>query len=149
VLSLRLGHGLSDFGAAVGTLEDEVDFRHAPMRLDLPDIHGEVSNAAGADDRSGLDVVVLDVGWHEGSPLRRKHGKSRPRVSLTADRDDNHQLFRTYKEHADKVGVCCILVTFQFPRLLPILKAGIRSTAERYSDAIIPHQGPVDMKLRQ
>jgi hypothetical protein len=65
----RLGHGLPDFGAAVGTLENEVDFRHAPMRLDVPDKHRKVSNAAGTKNRSGLDVVMLDVGWHDGSPF--------------------------------------------------------------------------------
>ena len=39
--SFRLGNGLPDFGAAVGALIDEVDFRHAPMRLDVSDIHGQ------------------------------------------------------------------------------------------------------------
>ena len=34
-----LGHGLPDFGAAVGALIDEVDLRHAPMRLDVAHIH--------------------------------------------------------------------------------------------------------------
>jgi hypothetical protein len=39
--SFWFGHGLSDFGAAVGALIDEVDLRHAPMRLNVSDVHRE------------------------------------------------------------------------------------------------------------
>ena len=65
VLAFRLGHGLPDFGTAVGAFIDEVDGRKAPVRLDVSDIHGKQSNAAGANDRGYLDDrVMLDVGWH-------------------------------------------------------------------------------------
>jgi hypothetical protein len=39
--SFGLCYRLPDFGAAIGALIDEVDLRHAPMRFDVPDIHGE------------------------------------------------------------------------------------------------------------
>ncbi len=41
MLSLWLRYRLPDFGAAVGALIDEVDLGHAPMGLDLPDVHRE------------------------------------------------------------------------------------------------------------
>src|SRR6266849_2777969 len=71
---LRLPHGVPDLGAAVGAFINEVDLRHAPMRLDVPNKHGQHSNAAGTDDRSRLSVLVLvtHVGWHIGSPSKRK-----------------------------------------------------------------------------
>jgi hypothetical protein len=72
-----LCHSLPDFGAALGALIDEVDLRHAPMGFDISDIHREHSNAAGTDDYSFLDFVMLDVGWHVGSPSsQRKSGKN-------------------------------------------------------------------------
>jgi hypothetical protein len=83
MLSHRLCHGLPDFGATVGAFVDEVDPGHAPMGFDVPDIHRKQSYAAGANHRgSGFCVVMLDVGWHFGSPSQRKHGKSQPRASL-------------------------------------------------------------------
>jgi hypothetical protein len=67
---LRLGHGLSDFGAAVGAFEDEVDLRNIPMRLNLADKHRQQPKAAGADNRSHFDdMVMLNIGWHIGSPF--------------------------------------------------------------------------------
>jgi hypothetical protein len=75
---LRLRHGLPDFGAAVGTLIDEVDLRHAPMGLDFSDIHRKQSYAAGADHSGCFTFVMLNVGWHIGSPSQRKHVKLNP-----------------------------------------------------------------------
>jgi hypothetical protein len=83
--SFRPGYGLPDFSAAVGALIDEIDPGHAPMRLDLPDVHRQQPDAAGADDRSGLVRVVLYIGWHVGSPWQWKHGKPQPRSQVTAD----------------------------------------------------------------
>jgi hypothetical protein len=80
MLPFRLGHGLPDFGATVGALIDEVDLRHAPMRLDLSDIHRKQSNAAGADNRGRLDLVMLDVGWHIGSPSAEARRISTPNL---------------------------------------------------------------------
>jgi hypothetical protein len=63
--------GVPDFGAAVGALVDEVDPGHAPVRFDVSHIHRKQSYAAGADDCSSLNLVMLDVSWHVGSPSRR------------------------------------------------------------------------------
>jgi hypothetical protein len=64
----RLRDGLPDFGAAIGTLIDEVDLRHAPMGLDVSHMHGEKAYTAGTEDRGCPDLVVLDVSGHVGSP---------------------------------------------------------------------------------
>jgi hypothetical protein len=67
---LQLGHGLSNFGAAVGTLENQVDLRNVPMRLDLSNVHRQDSKAAGTDNRRRFDdMVMLNIGWHIGSPF--------------------------------------------------------------------------------
>jgi hypothetical protein len=74
--AFRLAYGMPDLGAAVRALIDQVDLGHAPVWLDLPDIHRKQSDTAGADDRSHLDFMVcvmLYVGWHVGSPSQRKH----------------------------------------------------------------------------
>ena len=81
-MPFRFGYGLPDFGAAVGALIDEVDLGHAPMRFDVPDVHREKPYAAGADDRSCLDLVMLGVGWH--SALLRKHVNLNPEPLLPA-----------------------------------------------------------------
>jgi hypothetical protein len=81
VSAFRLGDSVPDFGAAVGALIDEVDLCHAPMRLDVSDVHREQSYAAWADNRSGLNLVMLDVSWHVGSPSRRKHNKFQPEAT--------------------------------------------------------------------
>jgi len=39
--SLRLCYRLPDFRTAIGALIDEVDLRHAPMRLDISNVHRE------------------------------------------------------------------------------------------------------------
>ena len=64
----RLDDGLPDFRAAVGAFIGEVDLRHAPVRFDFADKHRK-SDAARADDEGWLGVVLMvDVGWHVGSP---------------------------------------------------------------------------------
>jgi hypothetical protein len=65
------GYSLPYFAAAVGALIDEVDLCHAPMGLDVSDKHRQKSQAAGAENRSVLSCVVLDVSWHVGSPTPR------------------------------------------------------------------------------
>jgi hypothetical protein len=65
----RLGYGLPDFGAAVRAFIDEVDLGETPMRLDVSHEHRKQSDTAGAHDRWCLGFVMLDVGWHVGSPL--------------------------------------------------------------------------------
>jgi hypothetical protein len=66
--AFRLCDGLPDFGPAVWTFIDKIDFRHAPMGFDLSDKHGQQSYATGTHDRRFIDFVMLDVGWHVGSP---------------------------------------------------------------------------------
>jgi hypothetical protein len=105
---------MPDFGAAVGALIDEVDLGHAPMRFDVPDVHGKQPYAAGADDGSCLDFVMLGVGWH--SALLRKHVNLNPEALLSAYDGPHHQLFGTYQEHPMIVRECCIPVTFQAAR---------------------------------
>jgi hypothetical protein len=39
--SFRLCYRLPDFRTAIGALIDEVDLRHAPMRLDVSNVHRE------------------------------------------------------------------------------------------------------------
>jgi hypothetical protein len=78
VSPFRLRHGLPDFGAAVGALIDEVDPCHAPVGLNVSDVHRQYSDTAGADHWRGLNFVMLDVGWHVGSPSQRKHGNFNP-----------------------------------------------------------------------
>jgi hypothetical protein len=69
MVRLGLRYGLSDFGATIGALVDEVDLRHAPMGLDLPHEHRKYAYTTRADDRCCLDIMMLDVCWHMGSPF--------------------------------------------------------------------------------
>src|SRR6202043_2614285 len=71
VLLFRLGDGLPDLGTAVGTFIDEVDLRHAPVRLDVSHIHRKQPDAAGADNRGRLkEFVMLDISWHVALPRK-------------------------------------------------------------------------------
>jgi hypothetical protein len=63
---------LPDFAAAVGALIDEVDLRHAPMGFDVSDEHGQQSQAAWADNRGFLNLMVMHISWHVGSPCIAK-----------------------------------------------------------------------------
>src|SRR5437899_1447065 len=68
VPQFRLHDGLANLGAAVGAFIGEVDLRHAPMRLDVAHIHLK-SDAARTNDEGWLCVIVImDIGWHVGSP---------------------------------------------------------------------------------
>jgi hypothetical protein len=67
MFSFGLDHGPGDAGAAVGALENEVDPLHAPMRLNIADVHGN-TQATGTYHQGLLEFVMLDVGWHGGSP---------------------------------------------------------------------------------
>jgi hypothetical protein len=71
----RLAHGLPDFGTTISAFVDEVDFGHAPVRFDVAHIHGQHSHAAWTDDRRHLDFVVVDKGWHIGSPLQPREAR--------------------------------------------------------------------------
>src|SRR5262245_42285174 len=54
----RLYDGSANFSAAVRAFIGEVDFRHAPMRLDVAQIHGQ-SDAARTNDEVRFDIVVM------------------------------------------------------------------------------------------
>ena len=69
VQQFRLGHRLPDLRAAVGAFIGEVDLRHAPMRCDVPDVHRQALTA-WADHEGWFGVVMVDIGWHVGSPTR-------------------------------------------------------------------------------
>src|SRR5260370_19551066 len=73
VPQLRLGHGLPDFRAAVGAFIGEVDLRHAPMRFDVLDVHRK-TDAARTNNEGWLGVfVMVNIGWHVGSPHGSTH----------------------------------------------------------------------------
>jgi hypothetical protein len=73
VSQLRLDHGLAKLGATIGAFIGELDLRHAPMRLDVPNKHRK-PDAARANDEGRLDVIVMvDIGWHRYSPQRSIH----------------------------------------------------------------------------
>lgn len=67
VQQFRLRHRLPDLCAAVGAFKGEVDFRHAPTRRDVLDIHRQ-ARTAWAGHEGWLGIVTVDVGWHVGSP---------------------------------------------------------------------------------
>jgi hypothetical protein len=74
VPQLRLDHGLAKLGATIGAFIGELDLRHAPMRLDIPNKHRK-PDAAWTNDEGWLDVIVLvDIGWHLYSPQGKFHG---------------------------------------------------------------------------
>ena len=78
---LWLHDGLANFGATVGALIGEVDPRHAPMRLDVAHIHWK-SDSARTDDECWLGVVVMmDRGWHVGSPQENAQARQHSPVS--------------------------------------------------------------------
>jgi predicted TIM-barrel enzyme len=76
VSMLRFSQRLPELGTAIETFIDEVDLGRVPMRLDLAHIHGQQSHATRADLRRHLgvmlDVVMLNEGWHVGSPSAAK-----------------------------------------------------------------------------
>ena len=69
VQQFRLGHRLPDLRAAVGAFIGEVDLRHAPMWCDVLDVHRQ-ARTAWADHEGWFGIVMVDIGWHVGSPTR-------------------------------------------------------------------------------
>jgi hypothetical protein len=73
---VRFPQRLPEFGTAIETFIDTVDLGRVPVRLDLAHIHGQQSHAVRTDlgRRLGLvpDVMMLNEGWHAGSPLAAK-----------------------------------------------------------------------------
>src|ERR1700688_53109 len=68
VPQLLLGHRLPDFRAAVGAFIGEVDLRHAPVRFHVLDVHRK-THATRTNNEGWLDVfVMVNIGWHVGSP---------------------------------------------------------------------------------
>jgi hypothetical protein len=67
-----LPDGLPDFRTAIRAFVDEVDLRHAPVWLDFPNIHRQHANAARTNDGRHLDLMMMDIGWHFGSPSANK-----------------------------------------------------------------------------
>jgi hypothetical protein len=69
VQQFRLGHRLPDLRATVGAFKGEVDLRHAPMWCDILDVHRQALTA-WADHEEWFGLVMVDIGWHVGSPKR-------------------------------------------------------------------------------
>jgi hypothetical protein len=108
------GHGLPDFGAAIQAFKDEVDLRHAPMRLNVANHHRQNPYAAGADDRDcvSLDFVVMNVGWHVGSPLHNgSKVEFQPQENLPRMLSTQDQLLRTQREQQHNPAACGFPVT--------------------------------------
>ena len=78
-LVLRLGHRLPNLGATVGAFIGEVDLRHAPMWCDVLDVHRKALTA-WTDHEGWFGVVMVDICWHVGSPIR--HSPPRPETSV-------------------------------------------------------------------
>ena len=79
----RLYDGSANFGAAVRAFIGEVDLRHAPMRLDVTQIHLQ-SDAARTKHEGRFDVVVMmDIGWHVGSLPKKTYSRKHAPVILT------------------------------------------------------------------
>jgi len=69
VQQFRLGHRLPDLYATVGAFIGEVDRRNAPMWCDVLNVHRQALTA-WADYEGWFGVVMVDIGWHVGSPTR-------------------------------------------------------------------------------
>ena len=92
----RLHHGPANLGAAVGAFISEIDLRHAPMRLDVAHIHRN-SDAARTKDEGGFNIVMMDIGWHVGSPQEDTQESISPVVpdpkrSIRLRRAGDHEL---------------------------------------------------------
>src|SRR5207342_410521 len=75
-LMLRLGHRLPNLRATVGAFIGEVDLRHAPVWCDVLDVHRKALTA-WTDHEGRFGVVMVDIGWHVGSPTRRSASPTR------------------------------------------------------------------------
>ena len=60
-------HRLPHLRAALGAFIGKVDLRRAPMWCGLLEVHRQVLTA-WADHEGWFGVVMVDVGWHVGSP---------------------------------------------------------------------------------
>jgi len=87
---LVLPNSLSDFRTTIGAFVDQVDLRRAPMRLYVSNIHRQ-SHAARTNNHRRLNfVVVVNVGWHVGSPSRANAALSQPTQKLVLQAWLNH-----------------------------------------------------------
>ncbi len=77
----RLGRRLLDLHATVEAFKGEVDLSHAPMRCDILDVHRQAL-AAWADHEKWFGVVMVDIGWHVGSPTRHSAVVPDPKSSI-------------------------------------------------------------------
>src|SRR5258708_2235558 len=107
VPQVRLDHGLPDFRAAVGAFIGEVDLRHAPMRFDVLHIHRK-AYATRTNDKGRLDVfVMVNKGWHVGSPHGSIHLSPLTRTAAYASNCDwDTDILRTQEEQPHNPAVC-------------------------------------------
>ena len=63
-------HPLPHRRTAVGAFIGEVDLRRAPLWCGVLEVHRQVLTA-WADHEGWFGVVMVDIGWHVGSPTRQ------------------------------------------------------------------------------
>jgi hypothetical protein len=148
----RLHNGLADFRAAVGAFISEVDLRHAPMRLDVAHIHRN-SDAAWTQDEGGFNIVMMDIGWHVGSPQEDTQ-ESIHQWSLTRSEAyaSGVQAIMNSREHTKNVHTILTCVAYLHSRE----HAGLRVNSLRATMAYrvfdhqparalyVAEQGPID-----
>ena len=105
VQQFRLGYRLPDLRAAVVAFIGEVDLRHAPTRRDVPDVHRQPLTV-WADYEGWFAVVMVDIGWHVGSPTRHSVVVPGSKTSISLCGCHNLDLYRTHRERPRIPSVC-------------------------------------------
>jgi hypothetical protein len=108
VQQFRLGHRLPDLRAAVGAFIGEVDFRHGQVRSNVLDVHRQ-AYAARADHEGRFGIVMMDIGWHVGSPqesIEAFTGALDPGASIRPRHCHNYDFLRTQEEQPHNPDDC-------------------------------------------
>ena len=98
-------HPLPHRRTAVGAFIGEVDLRRAPMWCGLLEVHRQVLTA-WADHEGWFGVVMVDVGWHVGSPQRHSTVDPDPKTSIRLSGCRNYDVSRTQGERPRISSVC-------------------------------------------
>src|SRR4249919_3854335 len=101
-LMLRLGHRLPNLSATVGAFIGDVDLRHAPTWCDVLDVHRKALTAwTDHEGWFGFGVVMVDIGWHVGSPVLPD-----PKTSVRFRCCHNYDVLRTQGERPRIPSAC-------------------------------------------
>jgi len=86
----------------------KLDLRHGPMRLDVAQRTLEGRRSSDKSRKGGLDIVVLmDIGWHVGSPCGSIHQLTLdPPLAYARRTECDHELLRTQEETARTIRPC-------------------------------------------